>query len=247
MRYLRSFALPALAIIGSASAFASTSFTFFNNSGGNSYEAIFTLDSLGAGNTGDLTVQLLNLQTAPADDTGLISGVAFTLNGTPGTILKPTSYSGGEVATPNSNGTLAVLYSALTSLPAANLRWQNISGSNTNIQLSTLSGGQPNQLIMAALPQGQTVYDNGSLSPSITNHAPDIIGSATFVFSNVAGIGASTVVSAVTFGQGTTTGTETSRLQSTVVTATPEPETSALFGVGLLGFGFLARKRSRNR
>jgi len=106
MKAIKYLAFSALALIGSAPAFGSTVYTYVNSTGTNSYEAIFTLDSLGVGGTGDLTVQLINLQTSPVDDTGEIAGVNFTLSGTPGAITTPTSYSGGQVATANSNGTL---------------------------------------------------------------------------------------------------------------------------------------------
>jgi hypothetical protein len=211
-----------------SSAYASTSYTFVNNSGSNSYEAIFTVSS------GDLNVQIVNFQSAPGDDTGLINGVKFTLSGTPGTISTPTSYSGGEVADANTNGTLTQVYSALTQLPSSQLAWQNTSGSNTNIDLSVLGHGTPSDLIMGAAPSGSGgVYNGGHLSPSIGNHDPEIIGSADFDFS-VSGITSSTVISNVTFGQGTSNGTESASLQSTL--ATPEPATWAMLlgGAGLL-------------
>ena len=229
--------LLSLAVSGTCT--AATIYTFVNNSGSNSYQAIITVDSLGAGGTGDLTVQLVDLQTAPVDDTGLISSMRFTLSGTPGSIVNPTSYFGGPVVYANSNGTVTKLYSALSSLPAASLRWKNI-GTSTNVDLSTLTGGQPANLIMADAPAGTGgVYNGGTFSPSISNHNPEIIGTATFVFANIPGISSSTVVSAPTFGQGTITGTESGTLQSTAQTTTSEPSTWAMLlgGTGLLMAG----------
>lgn len=229
---LKSFhTFAALTILCASSACASTVYTFVNSSGSNSYEAIFTVSA------GDLNVQIENFQSAAGDDTGLISSLLFTLSGSPGTITTPTSYSGGEVADANSNGTLTQLYSALTQLPSSDLAWQN-TGSNTNIDLTALSGGKPSDLIMGAAPSGSGgVYNGGSLNSSIIQHNPEIIGPADFDFS-VSGITPSTVVSGVTFGQGTSTGTESASLQSTL--ATPEPATWAMF---LGGAGLLALRR----
>ncbi len=252
MKFSMAKALPLLALLSVSTAFGSTAYTFTSNSGSNSYKVIITVDSLGIGGTGDLIVQLINNTAAStnAADTTMLSGVYFTLSGSVGALNTPTSWYSGTsssdtsdpVVTLSQDGTYTTTYTNLSQMSSSALRWKNL-GSGDNVDLSTLTGGSPNELIMGAL--------GGTFNHSVTNHNPTIVGGATFVFANVAGISSATTVSSVYFDQGTAASpsnangpnTETAALTSTVTTAAPEPASFGLIGLGLAGVTMLARKR----
>lgn len=255
MLTLKLFALAAF--LNVTSAFGSTSYTFNSNSGSNHYSVVITVDSLGIGGTGDLIVQIMNLSpaTTNAADTTLISGVFFTLSGTVGSIGSPTSYYSGSssaatndpVVNLNKNGTYTTAYSNLSQVSSSVLRWKNL-GSGNNIDLTTLTGGQPNQLILGAT--------GGSYNNSVPIHNPTIVGGATFVFANISGISDATTVTNVYFNQGTTASTgnvagantETATLYSVATTtAVPEPATASLLGLSFVVVGYFGRRRAGKR
>jgi hypothetical protein len=133
-------------------------------------------------------------------------------------------------------------YHPATTSPLAH--WAT-SGAIGSIDLTTLSGAKPNELIIGpdslGKLDGSGVYSNAN--PSISGHDPSVIGSATFVFS-IKGIAANSTISDVTFQFGTGPSDVTGQPGGGHVASTPEPASLTLLGVGVLGVvGYSWRRR----
>jgi MYXO-CTERM domain-containing protein len=206
-----------------------------------------------------LNVAITNTQVNPKAAGQLISGLSFQLLNA-GTSLPATGTlsdtinnnsngdgTGGAVTVMNSNKTTTTT----TTTPA---RWdfgtvaqmgQGVAG----FDLTTLTGGKPYYMIMAAGP------DNNANS-SITTHSPTLMGTVDFEITNMVGLTTSTVLSNVNFYFGTGPDTHVAgvctsgcgTISTTGATppppSVPEPFSFALAGSGLIGLAVLRRRRS---
>lgn len=204
-----------------------------------------------------LDIAITNTQVNPKSAGQLISGLSFQLlnagtslpaTGTLSNVINNNSNgdgTGGAVTVMNSNKTTTTT----TTTPA---RWdfgtvaqmgQGVAG----FDLTTLTGGKPLDMIMAAGP------DNNANS-SITGHSPTLMGTVDFQITGMVGLTTSTVLSNVNFYFGTgpdyhiagicTSGCGTiSTTGATPPPSAPEPISLALAGSGLLGVALLQRRR----
>lgn len=191
--------------------------------------------------TNSLTITLTDLLANPTSDGQLISAISFNVIGALGPASLTTS--SGLLSSVNTSTNLysaGVLTTPLT-------HWGFVSG-----VLTALTGGQPNSLIIGPDSAGgfahAGVYDNAN--PSVSNHNPVVLGSATFVISML-GVNPLSTISNVVFQFGTDTG---SRLvtgvcelgcPSTSLSETPLPGALPLFASGLGALGLFGWRRKR--
>jgi hypothetical protein len=186
---------------------------------------------------GSLTITLTNLLApgAVGNSAQAISDLILTLNGSVGT-LGATNASGqlGNVST-----TGGVTYT--TGSPT---RWLGAGGQGTfsatgnTITLEALGGGQPTQMILPFVANGGSYT---GANQGVANFDPYVIGPATFTIA-LSGVSANTRATSAMFSFGT--GPETNIQGTLSTTATPEPATIALVGIGLVGVGALRRRRA---
>lgn len=148
---------------------------------------------------GSITVVLTDLLQNPTSDGQLISGVQFNISGatTNGSL---STVNSGLISTINTNsgGTYtAGVTDALT-------RWK-ANESGTQITLTTLSGGQPNSLIigpdnMNGFNPAVGAYTNAN--SSVLQHNPAVLGTGTFVIT-APGVTTDSQLSDVAFQFGT--------------------------------------------
>jgi hypothetical protein len=187
---------------------------------------------------GTLTITLTDLQKNPRSDTQLISGISFNLSGLNGSGAVVT-LNKGNISTIQSNGS----YAAGTSDSLS--RWQaNKSGSNINLNI--FSGGQPNRQIIGPDSQGGFTGAGSYGNPSVFNHEPVVLGSASFVLT-IPGITTPSTIGGVSFQFGTDP--MSNFLSATVApnsVASPEPGGMALFaGVAVTGTAVAFARRRR--
>ncbi len=219
------------------------------------YVDFFVTDCVtGATSSCTLNIAITNTEVNPKAAGQLISGLSFELlnagtelpsTGTLSNTINNNSNgngTGGAVTVMNSNKTLTTT----TTTPA---RWdfgtvaemgQGISG----YDLSTLTGGKPLDMIMAA-------GSDSNANNSITGHSPTLMGTVDFRITGMVGLTSATVVDAVNFYFGTgpdahLAGICTSNCQSTTGAtpppAVPEPFSFALAGSGLVALALLRRR-----
>ncbi len=191
---------------------------------------------------GVASLVLTNLLANPLSDAQEISGIAFDLTGASGSGVLTTA-NGGEISTINSgNGS----YTAGTADPLT--RW-TVTETGTDIVLTTLTGGKPNQLIIGPDSLGNLDPASGGLysnaNSSIGQHNPTVLGSATFNIT-IPGITPDSSLSNVVFQFGTVGGSNQiigEDPPSGNTRTIPEPASLALFGLGVAVLGVARRKQ----
>ena len=151
----------------------------------------------------------------------LISGVSFDVTGASGSGLLTTANSGNVISISAGGSYTGPVADALS-------RWK-ATETGTSISLTTLSGGNPDRLIIGP-PSGANLYDNAN--PSITGDNPSVFETATFTI-NVPGVTANSTFANPVIYFGTTAGT--------TVNVPDGGMTLALLGFGLIGLGTLRR------
>lgn len=172
--------------------------------------------SLVAG-AGVVTVTLNNLQADPKSIIQCISGLSFDVSGASGSGLLSTVNS-GEIITIASGGS----YSSGGTDPLT--RWKATETGN-GISLTTLSGGNPDRLIIG--PPG---YANAN--PSILGDNPSVLQTATFTIT-VPGVSENSEFGHVLFKFGT---------DGSTVNVPDGGATAALLAIGMGGLWFLRRR-----
>lgn len=209
---------------GSASA---TSYTVSNSSV--SAEADFSLSS------GSLSLTLSNLKGNPTSAAQLISGIKFDVAGSSlsgsGNL---TTANSGEISDITTSGPNSGSYTAGTSDILT--RWEATYSAAT-IHLTTLTGGQPNELIIGPDDSGNFDPTLGGLysnaNSSINNFNSSVLGSATFDIT-IPGLTSASQISGVVFEFGTGP-------DSTI--SVPDGGTTALLlGAALTVMGLIRRK-----
>lgn len=220
LRRLGAAAAAAMAALMAASP-ANAALVFDTPSGstttGGSVDAVANF-ALGSG---AVTLTLQNLLQNPMADSQLISAITFEI--TLATGSGASTANSGLISTISSGG-------AYTAGQQDSLGHWTLTEAGTTISLTTLSGGQPNRLIIGPDSAGgftqQGSYNNAN--PSIINHNPSVLGSATFDLT-IPGVTAASQISDVAVQFGTTAGANTIDM----ISAVPEPGTT-LAGLFLL-------------
>ncbi|HET6605606.1 MAG TPA: hypothetical protein VFG62_02990 [Rhodopila sp.] len=199
-----------------------------------SAKATFTLGA------GTITVTLDELsQYSGQSDVGLLSGISFVVGpAVSGTTLSSYTYSG--LASLSSSGTVTS-----TTDPGSATHWGTTVSGGT-VYLATVgtgaAGAQPYDLIIGPNSSGNFSSSYGSVSHSVINHLPVVLGEATFVIS-APGVTSTTTISDMVFNFGTESGqTLTGKL-----VPSPEPASMVVLASGLLGMGVFARRKTRAR
>ena len=181
-------------------------------------------------NNGSIEVVLTNLTQNPVDVPKLLSAIEFTATGASGS---------GELATVNSalitNVSAGGAYTAGVADPLT--RWK-ATGTGTTIALTTLSGGNPDRLIIGPDSLGNFNPALGGLfsnaNAGVIGDNPLALGSATFTVTTP-GVTTSSVIDNVVFQFGTTAGSNQVRgVQPFPPTSVPEPAT--VYGASLAVF-----------
>jgi hypothetical protein len=195
-------------------------------------QAVFTFG------TNEVEITLTNLFKNPTADSQLISALTFDVSGVTGSGSLTTTNS-GKISTISAGGSFtAGVSDSLT-------RW-DASKSGTSIDLTTLSGGKPNRLIIGP-------DDNGGFDPttgkytkansSIIQHNPSVLGSATFDIT-IAGVTSSSSLSNVVFQFGTTAGSNL--VDGVKLSSVPEPSSIVMALISLTAVtGVVVRGRRR--
>ena len=174
-------------------------------------------------NTGSISVILTDTGTGQVSSGQTISDVTFNVSGINGISNFTQS---GSLINVNDNGTE-------TSIAGSPTHWApTLVG--TNVHLTTLTGGQPFDLIVGLNPNQNNGFDN--FNPYI-NHT------GTFTLACAGCTSASNI-----FGVSISFGTEGFVVDASPTTAVPEPSTWAMMILGFAAVGFLAyRRKEQNR
>ncbi|HKO69826.1 MAG TPA: PEPxxWA-CTERM sorting domain-containing protein [Bradyrhizobium sp.] len=166
---------------------------------------------------GSLTVVLTDTGIGQISSGQTISDVAFTVSGL-GTVS--TFTQAGSLVNVNDNGTV-------TPVPGSPTHWTDII-SGDSVHLTTLSGGQPFDLIVGLNPNQNNGFDN--FNPYI-NHT------GTFTLA-CTGCSTTDTISGVSISFGTEGFSVPANVR-----AVPEPATWAMMILGFIGVGFVAYRR----
>jgi hypothetical protein len=226
----------ATALFAAASANAATIFVTPSGSSGVdgpvSARAEFTLGA------GHLSLTIFNLLDNPTAAGQLLSGIKFDLSGASGSGAL-TTVNSGLISNISAGGA----YTAGAADPLT--RW-HATESGTNVNLTTLTGGKPNRLIIGPDDAGKfdTTGKYSDANASILQHLPVVLGSATFEI-NIPGITALSDITNVIFNFGTAVGEVTAPgVPPEGGPTIPEPTVASLFGLGALALGMARRRRA---
>jgi hypothetical protein len=193
-----------------------------------SAEADFTIN-----NNGTLTLVLANTYTGSfISAVQLIGGLTFDVSGANGSGAL-TTVNSGQVGTISTSG----LSSSLTTDTLT--RWQASESGNT-VNITALSGGNPDRLIIGS----SGIYS--SVNSSITGDNPAVWGFATFIIS-IPGLTANSTISNVIFGFGTSTDHLSGTPTTPHITSVPEPSTVVAGALLLLPLGVAGLRSLRRR
>jgi len=190
---------------------------------------------------GEIDIVLYNLQQNPISAGQLVSGISFNVSGVNyGSSTSLSTTNSGSV-TSSLNLTTGV-YGAPSSDTLT--RWK-ATGLGSNVSITTLSGGNPNRLIIGPDTKGNFNPSLGGLytaaNNSIQGDLPLVLGSATFKIL-ISNLDDDATISNVVFRLGTDSGTDTFVGQTP--NAVPEPGSLAVWGVlALVGFGYTRRRK----
>lgn len=220
----------------SAGVIHANSFTFTTPTGSTtSGGAVNASATLTTNANGTVTIVLNNNQANITDVAQAISDFDFVLsNGaTTGTL----SASSAQQITIASGGTTTLGSTGSTG-------WKIDTSVSSGIGLTVLgtTTGPSGLIVGPAGAGGVFTAANGSIAGN-GPHNPFLNQSASFTVA-VAGVTAATNVTGATFSFGTTAGVN---VTGTPSAPTPEPETLALFGMGLLGIGGIVRRKFSGR
>lgn len=183
--------------------------------------------------TNFVTIALTNLEPNVGNIAQEISGLRFNVSGGTSSGALATSNSGPISTIDTGNG------GAYTSGVSDSLTRWTATESGATVTLTTLSGGQPNRLIIGPDDHGgfdPTIGKYAAANSSIDTHNPNILGTATFALT-VPGATSSSSIDHVVFLFGSIPGSN--EVQGQV----PEPSTLLLLGAGLLCLLCAWRKR----
>ncbi len=163
-----------------------------------SAQADFTLSA------STILLVLTNLQQNLTSDGQELSGLTFGVTGASGS-GSLTTVNLGDISTidTGTNDYTVGISDLLT-------RWE-ATESGTTIDLTTLTGGQPNRLIIGPDNMGgfdPNVGQYTNANPSVSNHNPNVLGTARFTIT-VPGVTSASQISSVSFEFGTQSTPET--------------------------------------
>lgn len=234
-RKLAQIGILVFVVAFSAGVIHANSFTFTTPTGSTAGGGPVSASATVTTGAGVVTIVLNNLQANITDVAQAISDFDFVLsNGaTTGTLMT----SSAQQISIGSGGTATVGSTGSTG-------WKIDTSVSSGIGLTVLGTtmGPAGLIVGPAGAGGVFTNANGSIAGN-GPHNPFLNQTANFTVA-VSGVTAATNVTGVTFSFGTTAG---SNVTGTPSTPTPEPETLALFGMGLLGIGGIVRRKFSGR
>jgi hypothetical protein len=217
---------------------ARASIVYETNTGVSDQDGLVDARATFAFGTNSLTLTLENLETGYKAAGQAISGIIFTIGGSP----TGETFTGGSAVhiTLDNNGNIT----SPASGPTATTKWGLTSTNPTG--LTALTGGQPDEMIIGPPDSVTGNYPNFN---GQTQFNPYLQQSATFTFTFTGGVTSSTDISNVHFQFGTKPDFTTTTEQSHVVNPlapSPEPATlgMAVFAV-VASAGYAWRRRRR--
>ena len=236
MSSIKTVVLAGLIIFAATGVAQAVPFTF-NASDGSGDDAVSATATITPG-AGQLTVVLTNTLPDPRSAGNLLSDISLTLNTLPGVITLASQLGSLIDINVSAGGTF-------TSHSGDPTHWDVELTGPLVIHLTTLTGGQPENLIIGPPDSDTGRYDHAN--SSVDNFNPSIQGTGTFVI-NATGVTSNTIVTAAVFSFGTS---DTERLVTGVPdvtpTAVPQPMTLLLLGSGFIGIVGLGRSTARSR
>lgn len=177
-----------------------------------------------------VTITIQNLEANLTASNQLISGLQFTLSGTP----TGQSFSSGSAVEMNLSPPNYTLLNSGN--PVATTRWHLASST----ELTTLGGGPPAQLIIGP-PNGSNQYTNAN--GGANNFDPNLFESATFTLTYTGGVTSATTVSDVKFEFGGDPSSD--GIINGDPVSVPEPSSLTCAATGILMLAGYARRRRR--